>query len=60
MKTIKSLLAGAFVLAAPTLAYAADGDSKKSAVFIALFAVFCGVGTVFLAVAAGKAKNGKK
>lgn len=58
MKTVKSLLAGAFVLAAPTLAHAADGDSKKStAVFIALFAVFCGVGTVFLAVAAGKAKK---
>ncbi|MFT4254139.1 MAG: hypothetical protein QM608_16850 [Caulobacter sp.] len=58
MKTIKSLLAGALILAAPTLAYAADGGSKKTtAVFIALFAVFCGVGTVFLAVAAGKAKK---
>ncbi len=58
MKTIKSLLAGAFILAAPTLAHAADGDSKKStAVFIALFAVFCGVGTVFLAVAANAKKK---
>ena len=58
MKTIKSLLIMTAVLATPALAHAADGDSKKSvAVSIALFAVFCGVGTVFLAVAASKAKK---
>lgn len=61
MNTIKSLLTMTAVLATPALAHAAEGDSKKSpAVFIALFAVFCGVGTVFLAVFAANAKKNKK
>jgi hypothetical protein len=58
MKTIKSLLIMSVVLATPALAHAADGDSKKSvAIFAALIAVFAGVGTTFLAVAASKAKK---
>ncbi|KSB87488.1 hypothetical protein AS593_08210 [Caulobacter vibrioides] len=58
MKTMKTLLASAILLATPALAYAADGDSKKSvAIFASLVAVFAGVGTMFLAVYASKAKK---
>ncbi|PLR26810.1 hypothetical protein SGCZBJ_08590 [Caulobacter zeae] len=61
MKTIKSLLIMAAVLATPALAHAADGDSKKSvAIFAALIAVFAGVGTTFLAVYAANVKKNKK
>ncbi|NGM52134.1 hypothetical protein G5B46_21195 [Caulobacter sp. 602-2] len=60
MKTVKTLLASAMLLATPALAHAADGDSRKSvAIFASLIAVFAGVGTVFLAVFAANAKKKK-
>jgi len=61
MKTIKSLLIAAAVLATPAMAHAADKESKRAvAITAALVAVFGGVGTMFTGVLVANAKKKKK
>lgn len=61
MKTIKSLLIAAAVLATPALAHAADKESKRSvAITAALVAVFGGASTVFAGAYIANARKKKK